>query len=334
MKKYFYLLAMALFATQFQFCSSSDDDDAPAAGSELEQKYFTIENAVYNPGNFPAATMSETLNGVDMSTQVMNGAMNFITVVTDQQIQKFFVGVQGAPGYYEYTASAATRAGNLNSYTIPMMMSQSYRGTSTLMLSGQLQGGGVTAPIQKQMFYIETMPGAIEVKLAFSNSKDVDLHLYTPSGEHIYYGHRGGTKTINGEEVSYGLDIDSNAGCNIDGKNKENIYLPAELVESGTYKVVVDMYKNCDKETSTSWSIIARYQGEPVRVTSGTNPASGVYPVGAGDGDMTTVMTFTIDGATTRGVRHLSFDSFEPIPLSDMDMMKMEEAEFEKQFKK
>ena len=282
---------MALFATQFQFCSSSDDDDAPA-GSELEQKYFTIENAVYNPGNFPAATLSETLNGVDMSTQVMNGAMNFITVVTDQQIQKFFVGVQGAPGYYEYTASAATRAGNLNSYTIPMMMSQSYRGTSTLMLSGQLQGGGVTAPIQKQMFYIET------------------------------------------KELTYGLDVDSNADCDIDGINKENIYLPAELVESGTYKVVVDMYENCNKEISTSWSIIARYQGEPVRVTSGKNPASGVYPVGAGSDDMTTVMTFTIDQNTTRGVRHLSFDEFEPIPLSDMDMMKLEGAEFRKQFKK
>ncbi len=334
MKKYFYLLAMALFATQFQFCSSSDDDDSQG-GNELQQKYFTIDNAVYNGGEFPAATMTETLDGVDVSSQVMNGAMNYITITTAQSIEKFFVGIQGTPGYYEYSASrAATRAGGLNSYTIPMMMSQSYTGTSTLLLSGQLSGGGVTAPIQKQMFYIETMPGAIEVKLAFSNSKDVDLHLYTPGGEHIYYGHRGGTKTINGEEVSYGLDIDSNAGCRIDGKNKENIYLPAELVESGTYKVVVDMYKNCDKETSTSWSVVARYQGEPVRVTSGTNPASGVYPVGAGNGDMTTVMTFTIDGATTRGIRHLSFDSFEPIPLSDMDMMKLEEAEFEKQFKK
>ena len=130
------------------------------------------------------------------------------------------------------------------------------------------------------------------------------------------------------------MDVDSNADCDIDGINKENIYLPAELVESGTYKVVVDMYENCNKEISTSWSIIARYQGEPVRVTSGKNPASGVYPVGAGSDDMTTVMTFTIDQNTTRGVRHLSFDEFEPIPLSDMDMMKLEGAEFRKQFKK
>ena len=149
MKKYFYLLAMALFATQFQFCSSSDDDDSQG-GNELQQKYFTIDNAVYNGGEFPAATMTETLDGVDVSSQVMNGAMNYITITTAQSIEKFFVGIQGTPGYYEYAASrAATRAGGLNSYTIPMMMSQSYTGTSTLLLSGQLSGGGVTAPIQK-----------------------------------------------------------------------------------------------------------------------------------------------------------------------------------------
>ena len=103
MKKYFYLLAMALFATQFQFCSSSDDDDSQG-GNELQQKYFTIDNAVYNGGEFPAATMTETLDGVDVSSQVMNGAMNFITITTAQSIEKFFVGIQGTPGYYEYAA--------------------------------------------------------------------------------------------------------------------------------------------------------------------------------------------------------------------------------------
>lgn len=335
MKKYVYLLAMALCATQFLSCSSDDDSSSL---SLLEKNYFTIEKSVYNDSNFPTGTVDEIVNGVEMSSQVMNGAMNFITIFTEQEIEKFFVGVKGVPGYLEYApTNASTRdsgSGALNMYTIPVMMSQSYTGNSTLLLSGQLQGGGITAPIEKQMFYIETIPGEVEVKLSFSNNKDVDLHLFTPGGEHIYYGNRGGSFTTDkGEEVTYGLDIDSNAGCSIDGINKENIYLPAEKVESGTYKVVVDMFANCNRETATSWNIVVRYQGEFIKPISGTNPVSGVYPAGAGDGDMTQVMTFSIDNsARTRSaaLRNLLPESFKPIPLTDMDEMKLEEAGYRK----
>jgi hypothetical protein len=333
MKKYVYLLAMALFANQFLSCSSDDDSSSL---SELEKNYFTIEKSIYNDGTFPSGTVDEIVNGVEMSSQVMNGAMNFITIFTEQKIDKFFVGVKGVPGYLEYVpTNASTRdgeSGALNLYTIPVMMSQSYTGNATLLLSGQLQGGDISKPVEKQMFYIETIPGEVEVKLSFSNSKDVDLHLYTPGGEHIYYGHRGGTVTNEkGEEVTYGLDVDSNAGCSIDGINKENIYLPAEKVESGTYKVVVNMFDNCDRKTPTSWSVVVRYQGEFIRPSSGSNPAYGVYPVGAGDDDMTQAMTFTINNsARTRGAARFLPESFKPIPLTDMDKMKLEEAESRK----
>lgn len=171
----------------------------------------------------------------------------------------------------------------------------------------------------------------IEVKLAFSNSKDVDLHLYTPSGEHIYYGNRGGTYTDeDGNEISYGLDIDSNAGCTLDNINKENIYIPAQLVEDGTYTVVVDMFSNCNPSIATSWSIVARYQGEMIRPVSGSNPASGTYPVGAGSGDMTEVMTFKIhNGSVTRGGEAADIRSnwkFTPSPLSESARAKVEAA--------
>lgn len=328
MKKFFYLLAMALFAIQFQSCSSDDETESV---SELEKNYLSIENAVYNDGEFPSATTEDTLNGIDMSTQVMNGAMNYISIITEKNIQKFFIGVKGVSGYWEYVPSTTTRANtDYNTYVIPVMMSQSYSGNSTIILSGQLDNGDITAPVENEVFYIETMPGEIEVKLSFSNDKDIDLHLYTPSGEHIYYAHKGGTYTLDdGTEVSYGLDIDSNAGCSIDGINKENIYIPSELVENGTYTVVVNMYANCDNSISTSWSIVTRYQGELITPQSGANPSSGIYSVGAGTGDMTQVMTFTInDGTSETNAKRIKSSSFKPTPLSDMDKMKKEEAEF------
>lgn len=331
MKKCFYLLVVALFAIQFTSCSRDDEV------SDLEKYYFSIENAVYNKGKFPSATTEVTIDGIDMSSQVMNGAMNYISVVTEKNIQKFFIGVKGVKGFWEYISSTMNDNSTDNTYIIPVMMSQLYTGNATIILSGLLDNGEVTTPVEKDVFYIETMPGAIEVKLAFSNNKDVDLHLYTPSGEHIYYGNRGGTyMTDEGEEVTYGLDIDSNPGCYIDSVNKENIYIPSELIQSGTYTVVVDMYENCDPSIPTSWSIVARYQGDLITPTSGVNPASGVYPAGAGNGDMTRVMTFTIDEKKlTRsvGAKHFLPNSFKPIPLTDTDKMKMEETEFRKSLK-
>jgi hypothetical protein len=325
MKKYFYLLAMAFFAIQIQSCSSDDDGGAPV--NTLETNYLTIENAVFNDQDFPEATLEETLDGVDMSSQVMNGAMNYISVVTEKEIQKFFIGVKGVDGYWEMDASTTiTRATQYNTYVIPVMISQNYFGNSVIQVSGMLTDGSITLPIEKEMEYIETKLGDLEVKLAFSNCKDVDLHLYTPSEEHIYYGHKGGTYyTEDGDTITYGLDIDSNAGCRIDSINKENIYIPQELIEAGTYKVVVNMYSNCDRTIPTSWSVVVRYKGELIATSTGENPATGVYPVGVGNGDYTEAMTFVIEEPEVRGARRSRIipESFEPIPMTDMDMMKL-----------
>ncbi len=326
MKKIVFLLSTLFFTALFQSCNSDDEINEIAA---LEKNFFSIENAIYNDGSFPSATISEMLDGIDMSDQVMNGAMNFITIITEKKIRKFFVGVKGVNGYLEYDPNSnSSSASTLNTYIIPVMMSQNYTGNSTIVLSGQLDNGEVTAPVENQVYYIETMPGAIEVKLAFSNSKDVDLHVITPSGEHIFYDNRGGVYTDEfGDEISYGLDVDSNAGCHIDNINKENIYIPAELVENGVYKVIVDMYSNCQPSIPTSWSIVARYQGELLTPTTGNNPAAGVYQVNAGDGDMTTVMTFTIsDGLSSRSEKSNDIRNnwkFTPTQLTKSDIAKI-----------
>lgn len=329
MKKCIYLVFSIIFATTIQSCSDKDEVENI---SELEKNFFSIENATYKSSEMPTPTTATALEGLEMSDQVMNGAMNYITLITEQNVSKFFIGIKNVPGYWEYIPSEllSKASDSFNTYVIPVMMSQSYTGISTIVLSGQLDNGDITQPVENEIFYIETMPGAIEVKLSFSNSKDVDLHLYTPGGEHIYYGNRGGSYTDEfGDEISYGLDIDSNAGCQLDNINKENIYIPAELVEKGTYTIVVDMYSNCQPSIATSWSIIARYQGELITPATGSNPAQGTYPAGAGEDDMTRVMTFTIhDGIDSRaGKEPQSIRNnwkFSPTPLSEADQNKID----------
>ena len=341
MRTKFKIFFIAILAVAVWGCSN--DDDTPKL-SELEQKFMTIENAVYKNEAFPSSTTEEKINGIDMSNQVMNGAMNYISIATEQKFSKFFIGIKGLNGFFEYVPSGMSQtrsnvyATEYNTYVIPVMMSESYSGNSTIILSGQLDNGDITIPVENDIFYIETMPGAIEVKLSFSNSKDVDLHLYTPSGEHIFYGNRGGAFADEfGDSISYGLDIDSNAGCNIDGINKENIYIPAELVEDGTYTVVVDMYENCESSIPTNWSIVTRYQGDIITPTMGVNPSSGVYPSGASNGDMTKVMTFTVGDANNQtrssSSSKINWYNVKKFPLSDMDEMKLIEQEYRDKFK-
>lgn len=330
MNKLFYLPLMAVCAVSLAACS--DDDNGPQ-GPELEQNYFSIEGATYQDAEFPASTSSNTLDGVDMSNQVMTGAANYVTVTTEQDIDVFYVGVTGVPGYYEYNAvTDENTQGNYRSYVIPLMISESYTGTKTLKLSGKLTNGEVLNPITETLSLIETQTGALEVKMAFSNDKDVDLHVYTPSGHHIYYGNRGGVIIVDGQEQFFGLDIDSNAGCTIDGVNKENIVIPQQLVENGEYKVVVNMYSNCQPSLPTSWSIVTRYKGALVSPVTGKNPASGVYEAYASNDDFTQVMTFRITGANNEVVwpdGDGEDESFRPATISRAELWKIQQHNME-----
>lgn len=328
-------MAVALMAAPFQSCSDDDkdkdkDDEGP---SVLEERYFSIEDAIYRDEAIPTASTTEAIEGVEINTQVMNGAMNYITIVSEQEFAKFFVGVAGVEGYWEYSALTASnsRSTSMRTYVIPMMMSNDYTGTSTVQLAAELASGEITPTIERKIEYIETIPGDLEIKLAFSNSKDIDLHLFTPSGEHIYYNNRGGEYTLDdGTVITYGLDIDSNAGCQLDHINKENIYIPEELIEAGTYTVMVDLFSNCDPSIATSWSIIARYKGELIHPTEGANPAVDVYEVGAPAGDHTHVMNFTIIDAPNAQTQKKARESwhFTPAKLTEAEQAKIDFANF------
>ena len=85
------------------------------------------------------------------------------------------------------------------------------------------------------------------------------------------------------------------------------------------------MYSNCQPAIATNWSIVARYQGDLITPIQGVNPASGVYPIGAGNGDLSTVMTFTInDGTRSATFSKFKLQNFQPTKLSKLDKMKLE----------
>lgn len=130
--------------------------------------------------------------------------------------------------------------------------------------------------------------GMLQISLSFNNEKDVDLHVVEPQGDHIYFSNR---RSTNG---GY-LDIDSNAGCSIDGINNENVFYSEDArIEIGEYKVYPLMYRNCDPTIATDYTISIFFNGRLLYT-----PTHGTFPVGYGDEgssvtDKEPALTFTI----------------------------------------
>ena len=190
----------------------------------------------------------------------------------------------------EIPANLTTRTRDASHYyMIPIVYGEGMNSTLVMVIKARLSNGDITQGFRKTVTFVESEEGELTINLTFDRKKDLDLHLLTPSNKHIYYNARTWTvETADGETITYGLDHDSNPDCRIDGLNNENIVIPEEAIEAGTYQVYIEMYKNCDKSIGTdlNWQLSVRYKGNRVKNLK-TMP-------GPGDNSM----AFT-DGATT-----------------------------------
>ena len=81
--------------------------------------------------------------------------------------------------------------------------------------------------------------GALRFSLAWTEETDLDLHIETPAGDHIYYA----DKMAGGGE----LDVDDCVGGNCttpDGTHVENVFFD-DSTENGTYTYSINNY-DCD----------------------------------------------------------------------------------------
>jgi hypothetical protein len=200
----------------------------------------------------------------------------------------------GIDGYYELALPATqTNATVLLEFpqTIPL------HELELLFAVGDASGAvGPFAALSTTVTAVGT--GDVQVTLSWDADSDVDVHVVDPSGEEIFYGHR---RSASGGE----LDLDSNAGCSIDGIRNENITWPAGRAPQGQYTVRVDYWDACGVQQSNY----------TVRINSGGNPQTftGSF-TGAGDhggaGSGRLITTFqrstgpTAQAATAPGVRN------------------------------
>ena len=329
--------AMVLAAGACCFSCSKDDDgndggNTPAPETPNGSTLISISGANFQPGTIPAATSGESVGTIEMNTQALAGGGSFVSVLSPNDYSCFYISIAGMNGYFVVQPDSKNYDPNTGLYTYRFNIgfTESFNANITVVICGVLAGtGAVTQHTQTTVTFVESQTGALDIKLVFENEKDIDLHLYTPSGEHIYYANRG--MYNDDDEQVYGLDKDSNASCNIDGLNNENIFIPAEYLEAGQYTVKVNMYENCNRQIPTSWSVTVRYQGRLIEnSTPGYgNPATGAYPVDAPAGDFTTAFTFylsPVQAIATKSKAQLAA-TLHRIQPTDMDLLKMEQEE-------
>ncbi|MEW6431489.1 MAG: hypothetical protein AB1730_08250 [Myxococcota bacterium] len=120
--------------------------------------------------------------------------------------------------------------------------------------------------------------GGIQVTLRWPLPEDLDLYLVEPLPDggtcEIFYGNRNVDASVPipipiplppGCGALGWLDLDSNAACNIDNVNVENIIFPPQQTQPprpGHYTVRANYYQNCNSPPSVPWEVEVRANGQ------------------------------------------------------------------------
>lgn len=137
---------------------------------------------------------------------------------------------------------------------------------------------GLSAASNEVLVFAVGVSGDVQISVSWDAPSDVDLHVVEPSGEELYYGH---SSSATGGQ----LDVDSNAGCAIDGRQIENIRWPS--APGGSYTVRVDYWDSCGVG-STNYLVTLR-RGASAQTIPGSFTGPGDHG-GAGSG--VTIGTF------------------------------------------
>jgi hypothetical protein len=129
--------------------------------------------------------------------------------------------------------------------------------------------------------------GPVQVTLRFSNDEDLDLHLHEPQPD-------GGICEVDFNKNACGLgeiDVDSNPGCAIDGRNVETITFPSAMAPTpGLYTVAINWFEVCAADAGIPWQVEVR-AGSTRRWYCGTIDPALYLPDSGTQGDAGIIVT-------------------------------------------
>jgi uncharacterized protein YfaP (DUF2135 family) len=209
-----------------------------------------------------AAGPAPTVAGI---ATVVNGGSTRVTIGSDPtSFHRVFIFSPSARGHWEVLLPDGVTAEDL-----VLSVARTVR-AGNLRLRYKLESltPEVGPYAEQTLSVINVGTGDVQVSVAWTGASDVDLHVFDPSGEEIYYANK--TAASGGM-----LDLDSNPACEIDNKNNENIVFPTGMAPSGEYRVVVDYYDDCGVPKSDWVVTVQRKDQDPVTFLGTFTGASG-----------------------------------------------------------
>jgi hypothetical protein len=250
--------------------------------------YLRLAGAQFVPGALVAdggalsadgGALGPPIRGVNLSvTNVYPGIQNVPLSGNVENGTSVLVGLADDAGYWILPAPFVD-VQTPNNYLFQTKVSLSPTipaGTQTLIIRG-VDASGQIGPAQQIALTVATPAptGALVITLAWDTQSDMDLHAVVPNTTdpmtpiEIYYKNRvglpppvPGNPPLTGDYLAAAvaaagaLDLDSNAGCVIDGRRQENI-IYTQTPPSGEYTVRVDASSLCG-QADAQWQVTAK----------------------------------------------------------------------------
>ena len=287
---------LALSLVSLPGCSSDSEETptspSPVGGRLGIEQIASSASAEQSDGLRQAGAAPAPSGGPQITAtgnpRVLTGGTQTIAIAADSPFTKVYVFVGGRslgllgevaggiPGFYEVSLSSPRTSTNLLlAYPQEIPLTEFDLQFAVASPSGAV---GPYVPLHTTVLGVGT--GDVQVTLAWDAESDVDLHVVGPGGDEIFYGRR--SSPSGGE-----LDLDSNAGCDIDSVRNENITWPVGRAPRGVYTVRVNYWSSCGVP-QTNYTLRIN-NGGSVQIFTGTLTGPGT---GGGLGAGRVIATF------------------------------------------
>lgn len=250
--------------------AGGEENTAGAAGDSggedvlRKSDLVELEDGAFHEGDAPGASNGydgEQISAISGPDSVTNGGTFTlqVTVPGASGDMDFVVAVEGDSGHFTTMATADDDG----VFSIAVTLNSDVDAeTINVSVAPVDADGDVGDYADIDLDVVTTGTGDVKVTLSFDQDTDLDLHVIEPDGTRIYHSATespaGGT-----------LDLDSNAQCEIDGIDIENIFWPTGDAPKGEYIVEVDYYEACVSDP-VNFTVTVTVGGEVIDTIEGS----------------------------------------------------------------
>ncbi len=233
-------------------------------------------NATYHSGSAPTGSNGPGVSEAGgVSTPLLGQPFRY-SLAGSTSFTKVYIWVDGADGYWELDLPVSVQI-------LDLVLQMTEDAGSSFTLESALGSANGNGAAHSTVITTTDLSNAdVVATVKWTGASDVDLHVIDGKGQEVYYAN---PTTAEGGS----LDLDSNAGCDIDNVNQETISWPQGHAPTGTYTVKVAYYDDCGVGTTTyNGTIQVKGHG-----TTSFGPFTFSGAAGTGNPDKT-VGTFTL----------------------------------------